>query len=133
DVLHALSPQLTAESLVGPDGVGRYNAILLTNSMLLYQDSGGNFVSGLTGDEWNVLWAYERDFGVRQATLYASYGTFPEDYCLRARTEGTVGEPGITARLTATGAAVLDYLNPRAQVPIVESYVSRTPGAAGHD
>jgi len=131
DVLNARSTPLTAQTLVGPDGVGRYNAILLTNSMLLYQDSGGNFVSGLTADEWNVLWAYERDFGVRQATLYASYGTFPEDYCLRARTEGTVGEPGITARLTATGAAVLDYLNPSAQVPIVESYVYRTQVAAG--
>jgi hypothetical protein len=131
DVLYTTTTPLVTDTLVGSDGVGRYNAILLTNSMLLYQDGAGNFVSGLDGDEWNLLWAYERDFGVRQATLYSSYGTFPEDYCLRPRSEGTVGDAVLPAALTAGGAAAFDYLNPSATVPIMQSYVYRTEIAAG--
>jgi hypothetical protein len=131
DVIFTRTTPLTTGSLVRADGTGRYNAILLTNSMLLYQDGGGGFVSGLSADEWNLLWAYERDYGVRQATLYSSYGTWPEDYCLRGRTEGAVGDTALPAGLTAAGAAVLDYLKPSAQIPIVQSYVYRTQLAAG--
>src|SRR5262249_8373954 len=87
DVLYTPTTPLTGDSLVRADGTGRYDAILLTNNMLLYQDASGSYVSGLSADQWNLLWAYERDYGVRQATLYNSYGSFPEDYCLRAGTE----------------------------------------------
>src|SRR5918993_2246258 len=45
DVLHTRTTALTSETLVRPDGSGRYNAILLTNSMLVYLDSSGNLVS----------------------------------------------------------------------------------------
>jgi hypothetical protein len=125
DVLLSRTTPLSPESLVRPDGTGRYNAILLSNAMLLQSDGAGGLISGFTADEWNLLWAYERDYGVRQATLYASYGTWPEDYCLRPGSEGAVGDTGVPARLTATGAAILDYLTPTAQVPIVQSYVYR--------
>ena len=97
DVLYTATTPLDSQSLIRPDGTGRYNAILLTNSMLLYSDGSGALVSGLSADEWNLLWAYERDYGVRQATLYSSYGTWPEDYCLRGRTEGTVGDTALRA------------------------------------
>src|SRR5262249_4792269 len=73
DVLCSRTTRLTGDSLVRADGTGRYDAILLTNNMLLYQDASGNYVSGLSADQWNLLWAYERDYGVRQATLYNSY------------------------------------------------------------
>src|SRR5581483_1809692 len=75
DVLYSKTTGLTSTTLVRPDAVGRYNAILLTSGMLLYFDSGlGYYVSGLDATEWNTLWAYERDYAVRQATLYTSYG-----------------------------------------------------------
>jgi hypothetical protein len=125
DVLYSRSTDLTASSLVRPDGTGRYNAILLTNNNLLYPDGTGAFVSAFSADEWNLLWAYERDFAVRQATLYASYGSFPEDYCLRAGTEGGVGDTPLNVGLTATGARVFDYLKATAQIPVVQSYVYR--------
>src|SRR5262249_18200072 len=91
----------------------------------------GNYVSGLSADQWNLLWAYERDYGVRQATLYNSYGSFPEDYCLRAGTEGGVGDTPLTTTLTSTGAAVFDYLRSTAQIPIVQSCVCPDQLAAG--
>src|SRR5262245_20166893 len=118
DVLYTKTAALTSANLVGTDGVGKYNAILLTSSSLLYDSGGGNFVSGLDGTEWNTLWAYERDYNVRQAALYTSYGTFPEDYCLSPSTEGGVGDTPLTASLTTTGAGVFDYLKPAAQIGI---------------
>lgn len=128
DVIDTNTTPLTNDTLVQADGTGRYNAILLTNSMLV--DSSGA-ASGLSADEWNLLWAYERDHGVRQATLYASYGTWPEDYCLRGGSEGGVGDTALPATLTADGSATLNYLKPGAQIPIVQSYVYQTQLEAG--
>jgi hypothetical protein len=125
DVLYTGTAPLTADTLVRPDGTGRYNAILLTNNNLLYQDASGTFVSGLSDDEWNLLWAYERDYRVRQATLYNSYGSWPEDYCMRAGSEGGVGDTPLSVGLTTTGAEVFSDLNPAAQIPVLQSYVYR--------
>lgn len=125
DVLYTSTAPLTADTLVRPDGTGKYNAILLTTNNLLYQDASGAFVSGLSDDEWNLLWAYERDYRVRQATLYNSYGTWPEDYCMRAGSEGGVGDTPLKTALTSTGAQVFSDLNPAAQIPLQQSYVYR--------
>src|SRR5262249_28774483 len=57
----------------------------------------------------------------------------PEDYCLRAGTEGGVGDTPLTTTLTSTGAAVFDYLRSTAQIPIVQSYVYSDQLAAGCD
>jgi hypothetical protein len=131
DVLYSKSTPLTAANLVRPDGTGAYNAILLTSSMQLYQDSSGAFVSGLDADEWNTLWAYERDFSVRQAVLYTSYGTWPEDYCLSGSSEGGVADTPLPAALTADGAAIFKYLKASVSVPILQSYVYKTRVTAG--
>ena len=133
DVLNARTTPLTNNSLVNADSTGRYNAILLTSNSLLYQDSAGAFVSALSADQWNLLWAYERTYAVRQATLYNSYGTFPEDYCLRAGSEGSVGATPQLATLTAaaTGTGPFRDLKAGAQIPIVQSYVYRDTVAAG--
>lgn len=130
DILYSRAQALTAADLVRPDGTGAYNAILLTNNSLLYFD-GSAYVSGLDATEWNVLWAYERDYGVRQVSLYTAYGTWPEDYCLRAGTEGGIGDTPIATALTATGANVFDYLKTGVNVPISLSYVYRSTVAAG--
>src|SRR4029077_17206403 len=132
-VLDARTTPLTNNSLVNADSPGRYNAILLTSNSLLYQDSAGGFVSALSDDQWNLLWAYERTYAVRQATLYNSYGTFPEDYCLRAGSEGSVGATPQLATLTAaaTGTGPFRDLKAGAQIPIVQSYVYRDTVAGG--
>lgn len=124
DVIHVASETLTVDRLVEASGTGRYNAVLLTSSSLLHE-VGGQWVSGLDANEWNTLWAYERDFGVRQATLYASYGTWPEETCMRSIGEGGVDEAGISASLTTAGAKIFDYLDATASVPVQLSYVYR--------
>jgi hypothetical protein len=132
DVLYDSTTSLTTGSLVRSDGVGKYNAILLTNSMQVYA-SGGSYLNGLDSSEWNILWAYERNFGVRQAALYTSYGTWPEDYCLQSAGETSVGDTPLNVSLTSTGAGVFDYLKASATIPVVQSYVyktSITPGCS---
>ncbi|WP_232323484.1 Agd3-related carbohydrate-binding protein [Catenuloplanes japonicus] len=124
DVLYAASTPITTNTLVN-GGIGKYNAILLTNSMLLVPQ-GANFVSALDSTEWNILWSYELNFGVRQAALYTSYGTWPENYCLNGVSETSVGDTILPATLTTAGAGVFDYLNPAASVPIQQSYVYKT-------
>jgi hypothetical protein len=125
DVLYDSTTPLTAATLVRADGVGKYNAILLTNSMQIYE-SGGSYLNGLDSNEWNTLWAYERNFGVRQVALYTSYGTWPEDYCLQGTSEGGVGDTPLNISLTSAGAGVFDYLKSSAQIPLVQSYIYHT-------
>ena len=130
DVLYTRTDPLTAATLVRPDGVGRYNAILLTSSMLLYDAGGGSYVSGLDGTEWNMLWAYERDFGVRQAALYTSYGTWPEDYCLSAVERGRRwATPRCQAALTAGRRGALRLPQDRRADPDRRSPTSTGPGS----
>ncbi|SNT41621.1 hypothetical protein SAMN05421812_105440 [Asanoa hainanensis] len=131
DVLYSKTAPLTAADLVRPDGVGKYNAILLTSSSLLYDAGGGSFVSGLDPTEWNTLWAYERDFNIRQAALYTSYGTWPEDYCLTASSEVSVGDTPLAATLPTAGQALFDDLKTTATINIQQSYVYKTRIAAG--
>lgn len=131
DILYARTTALTADTMTRPDGTGLYNAILLTSNGLLYQNAEGAYVSALTDDQWNLLWAYERDYKVRQATLYNSYGTWPEDYCLRAGSEGTVLDTPLQVSLTKAGAGVFTYLKSAAKIPVQQSYVYRDTLAAG--
>ena len=80
-----------------------------------------------------TLWDYERSFGVRQVALDASPRTDPEDYCLRARSEGAIGATPALATLTGAGQKVFDYLNPAIQIPLSGTYAYRTTIAAGCD
>lgn len=131
DVLLAQNTPLTADMLADANGVGKYNAVLLTNNSLLYQDPTAGFISAFDSSEWNTLWAYERTYKVRQVSLYTSYGTFPEDYCLRAGTEGGVGSTPINASLNTTGNRMMPELKSGVQIPISLSYVYRPTLASG--
>ncbi len=131
DVLLAKTEQLTAGRLLRPDGAGRYSAVLLTDNALLQPDGSGGYVSAFDAAEWQTLWNYERTHRVRQVSLYTSWGTFPEDYCLRPGLEGGVGGSGLQAELTSAGAGVFDRLVPGAIVPVTFSYVYRSTLAPG--
>ncbi|GIG59579.1 hypothetical protein Lfu02_39510 [Longispora fulva] len=118
-------------SLVRDDGVGRYDAVLLTSAALLTADGAGGYTSALDAGEWTALWNYEATFHVRQVALYAGFGTFPEDYCLRSGNEEGIGAAPQQASLTAAGASIFDYLRSGSQIPIQLSYVYRSQLAPG--
>lgn len=126
DIVFAKTDPFDVNRLVRPDGVGKYNAILLTDNALLFRDLSGKYVSAFDADKWNTLWDYERTFHVRQVALNTSPGTSPEDYGLRANAEGDVGATPVQAALTSAGAGVFDYLNSDARLPISQSYLYRS-------
>lgn len=77
DVLNAATQDLTATMLASSSGIacsaaetgcaGNYNGIILTNS-----DLASNF----SPSEWELLFAYQKDFHVRQAVLSGWPGTY---------------------------------------------------------
>lgn len=131
DILFAKRKTLSTENLVRTDGVGRYNAVLLTSGALLSRNRTGQYVSAFSHGDWVKLWDYERTFHVRQVALNAAPSTEPEDYWLRPQSESAVGTSPVLAHLTTVGAEVFDYLNPAVQLPISGSYVYRTRMAEG--
>ncbi|GGU41146.1 Agd3-related carbohydrate-binding protein [Lentzea flava] len=133
DVLNASAEPLTPDRLVRPDGTGRYNGVLLTSSALLKAAPDGTYASALNPGQWEVLWDYERTYGVRQVSLNTHPSTSPEDLCLRVGDEGPVGDTPVEMALSPAGSAVFDHLRPDARIPLVRAYVHRTRLAAGCD
>ena len=117
DVLNATTTPLEHDTLVAPDGTGRYQGILLTEANLSHFDGDG-WTSAFSREEWERLWRYERDYGVRQVAFYTQPGTVPEDYGLRLVETHDLGEQALLTTLTPAGQRVFSYLQPDAQVPL---------------
>lgn len=79
DSLIASTTPLTSDTLIAANGEGRYQGIFLTDNQLAYA-VGSSYQSAFDATEWNLLWEYARDYGVRQVSLYTYPGTFPEFY-----------------------------------------------------
>ena len=113
----AANEPLTRDRLVAPDGGGRYYGVLLADGALAYR-AGDGWQSAFSADEWALLWAYERDYAVRQVALYSYPGPSPEDYGLRLVDTKDVGEDALLATPTPAGQRLFSYLRPDALVPI---------------
>ncbi|MHA0038779.1 Agd3-related carbohydrate-binding protein [Deinococcus sp. PESE-13] len=131
DVLDASSQPLTLDAMIGPDGVGRYQGVILTSSALLMDpDSSGLMPSALDSSEWQTLFEYEKAYGVRQLALYGYPGAVPEDYGLRAVAGAETSNTSMTP--TAAGRSVLSDLT-TAAIPVRYAYtypatVASVPG-----
>ncbi|WP_241374328.1 hypothetical protein, partial [Thermus arciformis] len=66
--------------LTHPDGTGRFQGVILAEGALATWPGP---TLRMSEEDWNRLWAYERDYGVRELILYAFPGTYPEDRCLQ--------------------------------------------------
>ncbi len=121
DVLIAVDEPLEVDRLVGPDDVGRYQAILLATGNLAYLD-GDAYAYAFDDAEWTLLHQYARDYGVRQVVLYAYPGSYPEPYGIEPIDEvapGMNAPEAYAAIPTATGRSdVFPYLVDGAEVPI---------------
>ena len=112
---------LTAAHLVADDGTGRFQAVLLTSNNLAYEASPEVYEEAFSQEDWDLLFAYERTFDVRQAALYTNPGIvgsvpWPEDYGVRTPGWGT--GVAVDLRLTGAGAAVFADLRADASVPV---------------
>lgn len=108
---------LTREHLVREDGVGRYQAILLSTSNLVYQ-VGESWPSAMTSEEWSHLFQYELEYGVRQATLYAAPFATPEDLGVTPLTATHASLDGVALTATAAGLEIFTDLAPDSEIQL---------------
>ncbi|KHG64387.1 MULTISPECIES: hypothetical protein [Thermus] len=81
EVVNVSQTPFSQVPLTNPDGTGRFQGVILAEGQLAtWSDSGPTY--HMSADDWNRLWAYERDYGVRELVLYTYPGTYPEDHCL---------------------------------------------------
>lgn len=127
DTLIASNPAtpLTAQMLSDGQGAGRYQGILLATGNLAYDAGGGNWQSALTQAQWQMLWQYEADFRVRQATLYTYPLGLPDTYGLTYYDAVSTDSTPLSASLTAAGQQVFSYLNPASPLAIKYAWTYR--------
>ncbi len=118
DVVFPAQTPLTPDTLVAPDGSGRYQGVILTTGNLAYESSPGVFQSALDWAGWNLLWQYEKDYRARQLSLYTYPGTWPEDYGLR---DAGVSSSTADVKPTASAAGVLSDLR-QVAIPVRYAY-----------
>lgn len=133
DVLVASRENLVYDNLVLHDGTGKYSAVLLTTSQLVYStDGGASWVHAFSDDEWRALWQYERDYGVREVDFYAYPATdpphpgqqaYPQDFCLALTGKLDTTSAPLDAYLTDAGASVFTDLRPDARIPVHDAWV----------
>lgn len=133
DTLIASQTPLTAQTLSDGLGAGRYQGILLTTGNLAYEVSPNNWQSALSAAQWQMLWQYETDFRVRQATLYTYPAGLPDTYGLTPISAVSTDATPVKASLTATGQQVFGYLNPATPIAVKNAWTYLVkPTASGN-
>jgi hypothetical protein len=130
DVLIATEEELTVSRLVS-GATGRYQGILLATNSLAYDTGGGTYASAFTDAEWQLLFEYERAFGVRQVSLYTFPGAVPESYGIELAVEGGAAPAGYYVEPTTEGLLVFDDLVAGARIPVEFAWVYRSRLTAG--
>lgn len=135
DVLIAKSQDLTASKLAKSNGNGKYYGIILAEGGLQYE-SNGTFPSALSNAEWALLHQYERDYKVRQLTMYTNgvvwaNGSLIEDYGLRVvapypNDHVDTTNQAYNVRFTSAGRGVFSSLKSNAIIPIRYAYTYLT-------
>ena len=108
----------------------KYQGIILTTGTLAYFD-GAAWPSAFNNTEWQTLWDFQAEYGLRVAIAYA-YPT--PDLGYGAATEVDTGTNPVSTTLTPSGAAMFRYVN--AANPLVIrgawTYLARPSGPGTH-
>jgi hypothetical protein len=106
---------------------GLYQGVILTTGNLPVQVNGV-WQSALSAQEWQNLWSYEANFGVKQVSWY----TFPTaDYGFGAATARDTTANPLAASFTPAGAAAFPSLQTAKGLTIANAYtyMAKTNGA----
>ncbi|HHO55524.1 MAG TPA: hypothetical protein ENK21_03980 [Trueperaceae bacterium] len=135
DVLIAKDQNLTTTKLAKTNGDGNYYGIILAEGGLQYE-SNGTYPSALSNAEWSLLHQYERDYKVRQLTMYTNgvvwaNGSLIEDYGLRVKAPYPNDHVDTTnqaynVKFTSAGKNVFSNLKPNVTIPIRYAYTYLT-------
>lgn len=133
DVLIAKSQDLTTSRLARSNGDGNYYGIILAEGGLQYE-SNGSYPSALSNSEWDILHQYERDYKVRQLTMYTNGVVWSdkmiEDYGIRTLAApndhvDTTNQP-YNVKFTSAGKAVFSTPKANSIIPIRYAYTYLT-------
>ncbi len=128
DEINTQTTNLSSTMLEPINNFANYQGIILSTPTLAYK-SGTGYVSGLTGEEWNLLTSFERRYGLRRAVLTAepsadigleSVGSLDT----RNRLSSLMVQP------TTAGAVVFSNLNAKANIEITGAtiYLGKAKG-----
>lgn len=120
-VVNTQSQNLTEALLVNPDGSGRFQAIVLTNNLLVTEDEQPTF----SQSEWELLWEYQRKFSVRSVSLFTNPTAAPDDFCLVYKSEKSYENSNYSGYLTLEAQNFLG-LKAGAKVQLRGAYVYKT-------
>jgi hypothetical protein len=98
---------------------GYYQGIILTNGLLVYHN-GTNYVSALSQQEWNNLWSYEANQGVRELSWY----TYPtSEFGYQSPTAGfdSTTQP-VAVKLTSQAQNSFPYVTTSSTVTIQNAW-----------
>ncbi|MCB0064119.1 MAG: hypothetical protein KDE19_18475, partial [Caldilineaceae bacterium] len=124
DVLIATENQLMQEQLWHGSQARYQGIILATGNLLYWSEAEACWKSALSLASWQLLWAYEIRFGIRQLALYAIGGS-PEDYGVQLGAMQATDVTSLPVYLTEAGRALFPYLN--AEHPILVQFVPVYP------
>jgi hypothetical protein len=127
-VINTRSESLTESKLVNPDGSGRFQAVVLTNNLLVTEDEDSTFNQA----EWELLWEYQRKFSVRSVSLFTNPSEAPDDFCLVYKSEKSYENSNLSGYITPEAQGLL-RLNPSAKVQLRGAYVYKTALKPGCD
>ncbi len=139
DVLLARDHDLTTSMLAKANGDGNYYGIILSEGGLQYE-SNGSYPSALSNSEWDLLHQYEKDYNVRQLTMYTNGVVWSdkliEDYGLRVVAPYPNDHVDTTnqahnVRFTTAGKAVFSTPKANAIIPIRYAYTYLTKLESG--
>jgi hypothetical protein len=119
EVLVASQNILTSDRLEAEPGLANYSGVILTTNNLAYFD-GTTWLSAFDPVEWQILYDFERDYKIRQVTMYA----YPDgvntglNYSGYADTSSTP----LNVSLTAQGRQIFSDLKPDINIGIRQAY-----------
>jgi hypothetical protein len=122
DELDARTETLVPARLFDATGHGNYYAVILSSGNLLYDAGSAGYLYGFDQDEWDLLWAYEAAFRVRQVTSFTAPIGFPETYGLAYVGEMDTTQHALEVTLTDAGKRVFSYLT-GTPIPIRNAWV----------
>jgi hypothetical protein len=126
DVLLATTTSLAPEMLSDGANQGYYQGvILITGNLAFLNPQTQQWESAFSQQEWQWLWQYEAQFGVRQVTSFTYPGGWPDDYGLTLVDYVDTTTTPLTAALTSAGKKIYSYLNPNNPITLKGAWVYR--------
>ena len=110
DVLYDATTRSPPSTLVRPDGVGKYNAILLTNSMQVYDVAAAATSAAWTAPSGTSSGPTSATSGSGRPPSTPATAPGPRTTASPRPARAAVGDTPLNVSLTAAGAGVFDYL-----------------------